>query len=215
MKTIKLLIAEEKGELLEEISEIINKQPDMEIVGTAEDSGRIMKGLNSNPDIIILNPSILSAKELSETIHKIKKKVPKIGIFLILKRDMDDKSIMEALIDGVRGYIKRAGVSRILVDAIKSVSEGEVWAERRILNKFITGTPLIQKNIESKLRSLPNPLTRRETALIHEVLKGASNREISKKYKITEMTVKTHLYRIYKKMKVKSRAQAIAGLIYS
>lgn len=215
MNTIRLLIAEEKGDDLEELTDLIGKEPDMEVVETAQESNKIMKGLNLNPDILILNPFLFPPEEISGILHKIKRKAPKIGTLLLLRKEMDDKTIMESLIDGVKGYIKKGAISRNLIDAIKAISEGEIWAERRILNRFITGTPLIQKNIESKLRGLPNPLTRRETALIHEVLKGASNREISKKYKITEMTVKTHLYRIYKKMKVKSRAQAIAYLIYS
>jgi len=215
MKTIRLLVAEEKEDNLKEVTDLIRKEPDMEVVETAQELTKIMKGLNLSPDILLLNPSLFPIEELSGILHKIRKKAPKIGILLLLRKEMDDKVIMESLIDGIRGYIRETTIPRILISAIRAVSRGEVWAERRILNRFITGTPLIQKNIESKLRGLPDPLTKRETSLIYEVLKGASNRDIAKKYKITEMTVKTHLYRIYKKMKVKSRAQAIAYLIYS
>ncbi|MEK6693574.1 MAG: response regulator transcription factor [Nitrospirota bacterium] len=214
MKGIKLLIVEEKGNNLKEITDAIANQPDIEILDIIEKSMNLMKGISENPDIILLNPSIFPHDELTSVLHKIKRKAPRAGTLILLKKDIEDKGIMEALIDGAKGYIKRSEVSRYLPDAIKMISKGEVWAERRILNRFLTGAPLIQKNIESKLKTIPAPLTKRETTLIHEVLKGSSNRDISKKYKITEMTVKTHLYRIYKKMKVKSRAQAIAYLVY-
>lgn len=214
MKPIRLLVVEERGNNLQEITDTIANQPDIELIDTVEKPLQLMKGLSENPDVIILNPSVFPQDELTSVLHKIKRKSPKAETLLLLTNDVDDRHIMEALINGVKGYIKRSAVTRYLLDAVKMISKGEIWAERRILNKFLSGTPLIQKNIESKLKTIPTPLTKRETALIHEVLKGSSNRDISKKYKITEMTVKTHLYRIYKKMRVKSRAQAIAYLIY-
>jgi DNA-binding NarL/FixJ family response regulator len=215
METIRILIAEQKDDHLKELANLIKREQDIELLDTVEKSNQVIKQMALNPDIILLNSALFPPEELSMIFHKIKKKSPKTGILFLLRKDADDKALMEALIEGVKGYVKRTEISRYLIEAIRAVAAGEIWAERRILNKFITGTPLIQKNIESKLKALSNPLTRRETAIIHEVLKGASNRDISRKYKITEMTVKTHLYRIYKKMKVKSRAQAIAYLIYS
>ncbi len=214
MKTIRVLIAAEKGDNLKELIDIVSKESDMGLLDSIEESTHLMKVLTMNPDVIILDQALFPREEIPVVLSKIKKKAHKAGTILLLKRDTDDKSLMEALIDGVKGYIKKAEVPKYLTEAIRSVSEGDVWAERRILNKFLTGIPLIQKNIESKLKTIHNPLTKRETELIREVLKGTSNRGIARKYKITEMTVKTHLYRIYKKMKVKSRAQAIAYLIY-
>lgn len=214
MKTIRVLIAAEKGDNLKELIDIVSKESDMGLLDSIEEFTHLMKVLTMNPDVIILDQALFPREEIPVVLSKIKKKAHRAGTILLLKRDTDDKALMEALIDGVKGYIKKAEVPKYLTEAIRSVSEGDVWAERRILNKFLTGTPLIQKNIESKLKTIHNPLTKRETELIREVLKGTSNRDIARKYKITEMTVKTHLYRIYKKMKVKSRAQAIAYLIY-
>lgn len=210
-KIIKVLIAEENAIFLNEASELIRKEHDMEIVGKVDGRSQIKKALNLNPDIIVLNPSLFSPEDLPDMLHNIKKRGE---ILLLLRKDADDKTLMDALTAGVKGYIKSSDLSRHLPAAIRAVEREDLWAERRILNRLVTGSYIIKKNIEYKLKTISSPLTDKEKEIIHEVLKGASNREISKRFHVTEMTVKTHLYRIFKKMKVRSRAQAIAYLIY-
>ncbi len=73
---------------------------------------------------------------------------------------------------------------------------------------------LLPETLQSHIPGLP-PLTNREMEMLTLVLQGATNREIADKSQISERTVKTHLYRVYRKLKVKSRTKAIALLSHS
>jgi DNA-binding CsgD family transcriptional regulator len=59
------------------------------------------------------------------------------------------------------------------------------------------------------------PLTNREKEMLTLVMQGESNKEIAARSSISERTVKTHLYRVYRKLNVKSRTKAIALFSHS
>ena len=115
---------------------------------------------------------------------------------------------------GIRGYVKITDSPSTLARAIQSVQSGEIWAERRILEKAIANPMLLPETVQSHVPGLP-PLTNREMEVLTMVLQGASNREIADRSSISERTVKTHLYRVYRKLNVKSRTKAIALLSHS
>ncbi len=84
--------------------------------------------------------------------------------------------------------------------AIGSVISGELWFERRKLQDLVSNL----NSIIAKKRTL---LSEREIEIVRMVCRGYSNKEIMKKLKVTEQSVKSHLNRIYKKTGVSDRLQ--------
>ncbi len=84
--------------------------------------------------------------------------------------------------------------------AIKSVISGELWFERRKLQDLVS-------NINSIVKKRRPFLTRMETEIVKMICQGYSNKEIMKKLKVTEQSVKSHLNRIFKKTGVSDRLQ--------
>ncbi len=84
--------------------------------------------------------------------------------------------------------------------AIKSVISGELWFERKKLQDLISN----MNSIVAKKRPL---LTGMETEIVKMICRGHSNKEIKKKLRVTEQSVKSHLNRIYKKTGVSDRLQ--------
>ncbi len=84
--------------------------------------------------------------------------------------------------------------------AIKSVISGELWFERGKLQDLVSN----MNSFVAKKRSF---LTRIETEIVKMICQGHSNKEIMKKLKVTEQSVKSHLNRIYKKTGVSDRLQ--------
>ena len=125
-----------------------------------------------------------------------------------------DESIIADIKTGIRGYFKTTDTPATMIRAINAVHTGEIWAERRILEKAIEKPMLLPETIQTHVPGLP-PLTNREMEVLTMVLQGASNREIADSNSISERTVKTHLYRVYRKLNVKSRTKAIALLSHS
>jgi DNA-binding NarL/FixJ family response regulator len=114
----------------------------------------------------------------------------------------------------VRGYMLADDPPALIIKAVRSVAEGQIWAERRVLEKTISRHLLLPETLQAHVPDL-QPLTGREMDMLNLVMKGATNREIAEVSNISERTVKTHLYRVYRKLKVKSRAKAIALLSHS
>jgi DNA-binding CsgD family transcriptional regulator len=87
-----------------------------------------------------------------------------------------------------------------LKKAIKGVISGELWFERKKLQDLVSNI----NSIVTKKRPL---LTKMETQIVKMICQGYSNKEIMKKLKVTEQSVKSHLNRIYKKTGVSDRLQ--------
>lgn len=214
MHTIRVLIAYNNFIFCEGISELLQKEDDLEIVGKIVDGTEILDHLHQKPDVFILDPSLFSLEELPGILHKIKEKSPKIKILLCLKEELPEQLLVNFLMFGVDGYIKRSINAKHLIAAIRAVYAGDIWAERSLLNKFVTCPTIFVTAMESKLASLDNPLTKREKEIVSLLLLGLSNRTIADRLHICEKTVKTHFNSIFKKMKVKNRSQLVAFLIH-
>jgi DNA-binding NarL/FixJ family response regulator len=125
-----------------------------------------------------------------------------------------DENLISDIRAGIRGYLKKTDLPALMIKAIRAVHGGEIWAERRILEKAISRPMILPETLQMQVPGLP-PLTNREVEMLTLVLQGASNREIADRSSISERTVKTHLYRVYRKLKVKSRTKAIALLSHA
>jgi DNA-binding NarL/FixJ family response regulator len=211
MSAIRIMIAESDANAMQSLVSILTKQDGFEILSTVSTRETAIKQLANDPDILILNPDVLKDHTLSRFIRSVQAKSPSTRVIYLLKTPPADENIISDIKTGIRGFIKSSDPPAIMVKAIHAVYEGEIWAERRILEKAISKPMLLPETLQSHIPGLP-PLTNREMEMLTLVLQGASNKEIADKSSISERTVKTHLYRVYRKLKVKSRTKAIALL---
>ncbi|HTP05658.1 MAG TPA: response regulator transcription factor [Nitrospirota bacterium] len=211
---IRVIIVDNDSGQIETLSSAIKNHENIEIVSVVSTRETAIKLLTHEPDIMLLNPQVLKQRTLSRFIHSVQQKSPRTRIVHVLNSTPPDENAIADIKAGIRGYIKITDVPAIIAKAIQSVHEGGIWAERRILEKAIANPMLLPETLQSHIPGLP-PLTNREMEMLTLVLQGATNREIADKSKISERTVKTHLYRVYRKLKVKSRTKAIALLSHS
>lgn len=209
--TIRIMVVDNDSGETRTLSDNLRKQPNFEIVSAVSTRETAIKQLQTEPDIIILTPEVLKQRTLLRFIHSIQAKSPKARVMLLLKDALPDEDIISDLKTGIRGYIRVDDSPAIVAKAVQAVNAGEIWTERRILEKAISKPMLLPETIQARIPGL-TPLTSREMEMLTMVLQGATNREIADKSSISERTVKTHLYRIYRKLKVKSRTKAIALL---
>lgn len=172
-----------------------------------------IKRLEPPPDIMLLDPGALKGRTLTWFQQAIATASPKTRILLFLRSLPSDEELIAGIKTGLRGYLRADDPSSIMLKAIQAVFDGELWAERRILEKAISGPGLKPEPFQLPTHGLPL-LTNREREMLTLLLQGASNKEIASRSSISERTVKTHLYRVYRKLNVKSRTKAIALLAY-
>jgi DNA-binding NarL/FixJ family response regulator len=110
----------------------------------------------------------------------------------------------KALAKGVRGFFYVHDTLQLFLKGIKAVLEGKVWVSRDVLLKCAIDGFRIKRNLVKQ----KDNLTEREIEILSMISMGASNKEIAEKIFISDNTVKTHLYNIFKKIKVTNRLQA-------
>lgn len=199
---------------MDAVSAALTKLGGFEIISTVTARETAIKQLSNAPDVMLLNPEVLKGHTLSRFVRSVQAKSPHTRVIYLLDKPLPDDVVIADMKIGIRGYVKVTDSPAIMARAIQSVQGGEIWAERRILEKAIANPMLLPETLQSHIPGLP-PLTNREMEVLTMVLQGASNREIADRSSISERTVKTHLYRVYRKLNVKSRTKAIALLSHS
>lgn len=214
MSIIRIMIVENEPNQMQALCAALDQQDSMGIISIVSSRETAMKQLTTSPDIILINPEALKDQSLSRFINSIHTKSPRTRIIHILQQTPLDEELIYDIKAGVRGYIRTTDSPEIMIKAIRAVYNGEIWAERRILEKAISNPLLMPEILNVNVPGLA-PLTNREKEMLTLVLQGESNKEIAAKSSISERTVKTHLYRVYRKLNVKSRTKAIALLSHS
>jgi DNA-binding NarL/FixJ family response regulator len=213
MSIIRIMIVANDPNQAQALNAALDHQDSMGIISIVSTSETAIKQLTASPDIMLLNPEVLKVHTLSRFIHTIHTKSSRTRIIHLLQRTPPDEELIYDIKAGVRGYIKTTDSPTIMIKAIQAVFNGEIWAERRILEKAISN-PLLPEMLNVNVPGLA-PLTSREKEMLTLVMKGESNKEIAARSSISERTVKTHLYRVYRKLNVKSRTKAIALFSHS
>ena len=111
----------------------------------------------------------------------------------------------EALQCGVRGFMYFQGGTDTLLEMIHSVLNSEIWISRELMTKLLLEGGL---NTASKSRRRPPELTTRELNILSGLARGLTNQKIAETYCLSPHTVKTHVYHIFKKIKVTNRVEA-------
>jgi DNA-binding NarL/FixJ family response regulator len=209
MPNISVMIAENDPAQMEALCSVLDKKDSINIISTVSSRENALKQVTACPDIMLFNPDVLKGYTLSRFINSIQIKSPRTRIIQHFQESPADDKLISDIKKGVRGYFKSTDAPSVMLKAIHTVYEGELWAERRILGKAISNPLLLTETIQSHVPGRPT-LTNREREMLSLVIQGESNREIAARSSISERTVKTHLYRVYRKLKVKSRTKAIA-----
>lgn len=213
MSAIRVMIVDNDPGQVETLKAALSHE-DFEISSVVTSRETAIKQISTGPDIVILNPEVLKQRTLSRFIHSLQAKSPSSRVVTVLREAPSDENAISDIKAGIRGYLKSRDPSPIIAKAIRAVHEGEIWAERRILEKAISQPMLLPETLQAHVPGLP-PLTNREMEMLTMVLQGATNKEIADSSRISERTVKTHLYRVYRKLRVKSRTKAIALLSHA
>jgi len=205
---IRIVIVDDHGLIRECLHLVLAGEKRLDIVGEAANGIEAIDVISDlQPEIVLLDISIPGMSGL-ELIPIIKQKSPETKIIMLTGND-EDETILKALRAGARGYLTKDTTSQGLIKSLKVVHEGEMWIERKLVKRiFETNGPV---DINSAVRHKKNAqnLTPRERDVLRLLAKGSTNKEIAKDLFISEQTVKSHLNRIFRKLEVSRRLEAI------
>jgi len=193
--TIRILTVDDHPLLREGIAAILGLQPDMQLVGEAEDGAQAIKIFRElRPDVTLMDLQMPILNGV-ETIARIRKDFPDARI-IVLTTYAGDVQALRAMRAGAAGYLLKGALRRDLLDAIRAVHGG-----RRYLS------PEIAQQIA--LHSSEDSLSEREIGVLRLVAIGKANKEIAGELSVSEDTVKAHLKSVFAKLNVGDRTQAV------
>jgi DNA-binding NarL/FixJ family response regulator len=138
------------------------------------------------------------------TIHGLRPDVK----LVVMGPDADDEVILQAISAGAKAYLEASASPQQVEQAIMIVSQGSIWAPRRVLSIFVDrATKPSRSAVPSSAQ-----FTVRETEVLKLLVAARSNREIARTLGIEERTVKAHVAKLMRKVGVENR---IALSIYA
>jgi NarL family two-component system response regulator LiaR len=202
---IKILIADDHAVVREGTRQILEKEPDLEVVTEASDGEEAVQVAGAfKPDVAIIDIAMPKLDGIEAT-KQIKALYPAIAVLILTAYD-DEQFIFRLLEAGAAGYLLKSVRGRELIDAVRAVHAGESVLHpsiaRKVLNRFV---PVSGESQEQKPLEL---LSERETEVLRLATRGLSNQDIANELSLSLRTVQAHLGHIFNKLQVSSRTEA-------
>ena len=205
MVKLKILLAEDHRIMREGLKRLIDEQPNMEVVGEADDGiDAWQKACDLEPDIILMDVSMPRMNGADAT-AKIRELCPQVKV-IALTAHRASAYLNQMLKAGASGYVLKHGAFDELLDAIQTVSKGGRYIDRASQEVMLNAPP---DNVTWKGDPQGKPLSEREIQVISLVANGYTNKEIANKLAISVKTVESHKANSMQKLDLKSRAEIV------
>ena len=173
------------------------------ILGEAENGDQALEmSLALGPDVLILDINMPGMKAV-QVVRKIiaEKKSTRI---LVLSAYGDTEYVVAMLRAGANGFMLKDEAPRVILEGLRAVYAGETWLSSTAAENLVRiSSPSGQEDWKEALSS-------REFEVLTLLARGHSNDRIAGELSISEGTVKNHVSRIYMKLGLHSRAEAVA-----
>jgi DNA-binding NarL/FixJ family response regulator len=192
---IRIMTVDDHPLILEGIASVLQRQPDMELVGEASDGYQAIEAFGRlKPDVCLIDLQMPGMNGI-DTIIAILEKWPRARC-VVLTTYAGDVQATRALKAGAKGYLLKSMLRKDLVDTIRTVHSGK----NRIPAEIAT-------ELASHLTS--DALSAREIEVLRMVGEGCSNKIVADHLKISEDTVKGHMRSILSKLNANDRTHAV------
>lgn len=200
-KGIRIMIAEDFQLLLEDLSETINSQEDMKVVGVASTGAKIVElAKNKDFDIILMDIEMESLTAGITATSKIKDFKPDASIIFLTAHETKE-IVLSAMGTGAIDYIIKGSPEEEILYHIRSAYKGRPLMDRKVQDIVMQEYKRLQKSEKSLLYFINNisELTKTERELIGLLLKNKKVKEIAKERHVELVTVKTQISSLLKK----------------
>ena len=214
-KIITVLVAADNAPEAASIAGQIDRHDDLSVLATAMTPAELEELLAQHPDLgLLVTDVVLSNKDVTPILAKAVQKNPKLEV-IVYTAHAEDSVVMRAVQAGASGYLLKGGrediVSciRLLAGGGSPVSPSVVRCVLRALRARQTGDwTLTEKSLEPE-RKEHKALSQREHDILVLLAKGLSFAEIGNLLNISPHTVTAHVKKLYRKLQVHSRAEAV------
>ncbi|GCE49449.1 LuxR family two component transcriptional regulator [Thermosporothrix hazakensis] len=203
---IRILLADDHTILRAGLKMMLNAQPNMEVVGEAQDGRQALKEAQRlKPDIILMDITMPDMNGIEAT-KQIKKLLPDVKV-LILTMHEHDEYVFQALRAGASGYILKEAADTELITALHVIQSGQFYLSPAAQSVMVGD--YLQRVRAGEEKDSYSSLTEREREILKLVAEGYTNNQIAERLVISPKTVDTHRTHIMDKLNLHSRAELV------
>ncbi len=196
MSPYRIVLADDHVLVRQGIRKLIEESPDLQVVGEASDGSELLELLrNVKADLAILDITMPNISGIEAT-QRVKAIYPGLKV-LILTMHKGRELLEHAIAAGANGYLLKEDAPRELLNAIKTIQQGEVYISPLIV-------PYLKEFYVQRHRKVNQPdlLTARETEVLKLVAEGKSSKEIAAILCLSIRTVDNHRSNIMRKLNI-------------
>lgn len=203
------MIADDQAMVRQGFGALLAAQPDISVIGDAPDGKvAVAEAARLRPDVVLMDVRMPEMNGLDAARSILSASFdPPVRVLMLTTFDIDDY-VYEALGLGASGFLLKDAPAEELVRAVRVVAAGEA-----LLAPTVTRRLIAEVTMRRSARRTPSPalaaLTPREREILELVARGMSNTEIAEALFIAEQTVKTHVSKVFTKLDLRDRAQAV------
>jgi DNA-binding NarL/FixJ family response regulator len=210
---VKILIVDDHALFRVGIRNILEREPDLEVVAEADDGRTALDAaFATNPDVILMDLSLPAPGGIEST-QRVKRELPSAAI-VVLSTEEDEDALFESIKAGAAAFILKDIAPEDLVMIIRRVVAGEYLINDKVFSK-----PAVASRVLKEFRELAvygqeaapifAPLSPREVEILDNIAQGMTNKQVAYALSISEQTVKNHMSSILRKLSVNDRTQAV------
>jgi DNA-binding NarL/FixJ family response regulator len=199
---VRVLIADDHGIVRTGIKLLLERQPDMEVVGEAADGVEaVERALACAPDLCILDVGMPRMTGL-QAAREIRSHSPNVRVLMLSMHD-DERYVFEALKAGASGYVLKREADQDLVGAIRAVGRGDAFLTNA------TERSLVRRWMDEGSAGPAVPLTPREEEVVKLIAEAHTNAQIASILHLAEKTVESHRANVLRKLGMRDRVELV------
>ncbi|MEZ4700844.1 MAG: response regulator transcription factor [Rhodothermales bacterium] len=202
---IRVLVVDDHPAIREAIADIIADKMGMELIGQASNADEAFQLVEKmQPDVAVIDISLEDAHGL-DLVQNIRAQYPNVQVVVF---SMYDESVYaeRAIRAGASGYLMKSEPTQSVVEAIRSVMQGEVYLSRRMASRMLSK---IATGRSSSPGFAIDQLTDREMAVFQMLGEGYSVQEITQRLNLSRKTVETYRRRVKEKLDFETVAELL------
>jgi len=201
-ENIRIVIAEDHGVVADGVATMLSFESDMEVIQIVTSGEDLIAAVDKHrPDVALVDVNLIGMDGLAAVREIEARGIPTRTMALTMFTDHD--TVTRAVAAGVAGYLPKNVRREELVQAVRAVAAGKGFLHPDVTRPFLerVGPMAMHAGIQ--------PLSKREQEVLEHLATGRSTREIADALGLGDETVKSHLSRIYQKLKATDRVQAV------
>lgn len=208
MSKTRILLADDHAILRAGLRLLLNGQPDLEVVGEADNGVRALSlAEDTRPDLVLLDLTMPGLGGL-DVLRALKQVSPDSRVLILTMHD-DASYLRQALSLGAAGYVLKKAVDSELLNAIRAVTRGETYIHSAMMSALLNGGAASPGAPSSGSGDAWESLSKREGDVLRLVALGHTNAEIADRLAISVKTVETYRARGMEKLGFSTRAQLV------